>query len=141
MRMNIKQYQGADKNARLLEADPHQIILMLMDGVLERMAIAKGCIERDDIQGKSNAINRAVSLISGLQGSLDFDAEPQVSQSFDNFYDLMTRRLIEASASRDVVIINELIDLFVPLRDAWRDMPEDKKAEGMEQLSRKSETA
>ncbi|WP_406666981.1 flagellar export chaperone FliS [Gallaecimonas sp. GXIMD1310] len=141
MRMNIKQYQGADKNARLLEADPHQIILMLMDGVLERMAIAKGCIERNDIQGKSNAINRTVSLISGLQGSLDFDAEPEVSQSFDNFYDLMTRRLIEASASRDVAIINELIDLFVPLRDAWRDMPEDKKAEGLEQLSRKSETA
>ncbi|WKE66721.1 flagellar export chaperone FliS [Gallaecimonas kandeliae] len=138
MRTNIRQYQGADMDARLLEADPHQVILMLMNGVLEKMAVAKGCIERNDIQGKSKAINSAVSLISGLQGVLDFDSEPEVSQVFSNFYDLMSRKLLEASASREIAAFDELTELFTPLRNAWRDMPQEHKQEGLEKLRQKA---
>lgn len=134
MRMNIKQYQGADKDARLMDASPHQIILMLMDGVLEKIAIAKGSIERGDIQGKSHAINRAIAIISGLQGVLDDKSEPDVSQRFSDFYDLMTQGLVEASASRDIAKLDELSQLFIPLRDAWRDMPEPHKQEGMDKI-------
>ncbi|WP_170164148.1 flagellar export chaperone FliS [Gallaecimonas pentaromativorans] len=136
--MNIKQYQGADKNARLLNADPHQVILMLMDGVLEKIAVAKGCVERQDIQGKSQAINSAVSLISGLQGVLDFDSEPEVSQNFASFYDVMIRKLLEVSASREPSAFDELHELFSPLRNAWRDMPQEHKDQGMEKLRQKA---
>ncbi|WP_115719229.1 flagellar export chaperone FliS [Gallaecimonas mangrovi] len=134
MRMNLRQYQGADKNARLMEANPHQIILMLMDGVLEKIAVAKGCIERKDIEGKSNAINRAIALISGLQGVLDTDSEPEVSQRFSDFYDVMTEGLVDASASRDTEKLEQLMQLFRPLRDAWRDMPDPQKQEGLDKL-------
>ncbi|EKE75440.1 flagellar export chaperone FliS [Gallaecimonas xiamenensis] len=138
MRMNMKQYQGADRNARLLNANPHQVILMLMDGVLEKIAVAKGCLERNDIPGKSQAIDKAIGLISGLQGVLDTESAPEASKNFSAFYDVMTQGLIEASAGRDVEQLDHLIKLFLPLRDAWRDMPEAQKQEGLNLIQQKA---
>lgn len=140
MRLNIKQYQGTARATQLLEADPHQIILALMDGAIEKMAIAKGCMERNDISGKSTAISRAVAIIGGLQGALDFQANAQVARNFNDFYEFVIGSLVEASATRNAEQLETLITLFTPLRDAWRDMPPAAKAEGIDALQRKSQT-
>ena len=46
-------------------ANPHRLVQMLMEGALDKVATAKGCIERKDFAGKSRQISWAMSIISG----------------------------------------------------------------------------
>ncbi|HHI75555.1 MAG TPA: flagellar protein FliS, partial [Gammaproteobacteria bacterium] len=34
-------------------ATPHRLVQMLMEGALDKMATAKGCMQREDLAGKS----------------------------------------------------------------------------------------
>ena len=54
-------------------ADNVQLIQMLFDGLAESLATARGHIENDNIQEKSNALSRASRILVGLQGALDFE--------------------------------------------------------------------
>ena len=42
-------YQKVGLDSALANASPHQQVLMLLNGALERIATAKGAIERNDI--------------------------------------------------------------------------------------------
>jgi flagellar protein FliS len=53
--VNKKAIEGYGRGAVESEVDyasPHRIIQMLLDGALEKVATAKGCIERNDVVEK-----------------------------------------------------------------------------------------
>ena len=47
---NIKAYTASNLAADLATADPHRVIQLMMQGCLERLAQAKGAIERQDME-------------------------------------------------------------------------------------------
>ena len=69
---NLKAYKTNSIEADLSVADPHRVIQLMMQGLLERLAQAKGAIERRDYSAKSIFISKSMALINGLQDSLDF---------------------------------------------------------------------
>ena len=86
MRQNLKAYKKVNIESSMLAADPHQVVLMMLDGALESIALAKGAIERKDLANKSKMMTKAVNILSALRSALDKDAEPKVSENFDNLY-------------------------------------------------------
>lgn len=136
MRGNIRSYVQVNTQASLADADPHKVIEVMMTAALDHIGKAKGAIERKDIPAKARSINRAVAIVAGLQGALDHSANPQFAQSMDDVYSYMKTRLIEASASMDISILDELYQLFFPIVDAWRAIPEAAKQEA---ISRRKE--
>ena len=44
-------------------ADPHGLVLMLMDAAVERMTVARGCIERKDVVRKAKLLHSCVQII------------------------------------------------------------------------------
>ena len=42
MRRNLKAYNNVNIESTMLAADPHKVVLMMLDGALESMAQAKG---------------------------------------------------------------------------------------------------
>ena len=48
----LRQYQKVGAHAQTSEASPHRLVQMLMEGGLDRIAQAKGAIERKDIPGQ-----------------------------------------------------------------------------------------
>lgn len=44
-------------------ATPHRLVQMLMEGALEKIAIAKGAIERHNIEQRQHNVTWAVSII------------------------------------------------------------------------------
>lgn len=133
MRQNLKAYRQVSNNASLQEADCHQVINMLMRGALERMAQAKGAIQRNDITEKHDRINKAIGIIYGLQDGLDFDADREISSNFHELYDYMVRRLIDAGAEMSVEPIDECIALLAPIAEAWASIPESVKQDVIRQ--------
>ncbi|MEX0584513.1 MAG: flagellar export chaperone FliS [Natronospirillum sp.] len=113
-----KQYQTVGTETSIMDADPHRLIQLLIDGALDRMAAAKGHIERGEIEQRNKMINAAIKIISGLQESLNMDAG-EVALNLERLYDYMTRRLFEANLKNDGDIIDEVARLLTEIKTAW----------------------
>ncbi|MCP4995412.1 MAG: flagellar protein FliS, partial [Gammaproteobacteria bacterium] len=55
----------------------------------------------------------------GLQSSLDMEAGGEISHNLDNLYDYMVRRLGEAGASNNPVLLDEVASLLTEVKSAW----------------------
>ncbi len=128
----VAQYQQASKQYSLLGADPHEVILVLMNAVIDTLAVAKGHIDRKNFEGKSEAINKAIRVIGGLQDGLNLDVDNEFGNNMNSLYDYMVRRLTEANAELSIDKINEVAQLLIPIRDAWREIPEVEKQKGFQ---------
>lgn len=137
MRTNIKTYQNINVESGINASDPHTIISMLFDGILQSVSVAKGAIERKDLATKSIQLNKAMSILRSLQDSLDHDSEPKISDNFNDLYAFCIDRLTEVSVSLDSSIIDEVVDLLKPLAEAWKNIPEDDKQAGFSLLKSK----
>ena len=141
MRKNLKAYKQVGVNSSLLESNPHQIILMMFDGMLQGIAEAKGAIERKDYELKSKSMTKAINILEALRQSLDFDNQPEISGNFDVMYSYCIDKLLDISVSLDISVIPEVVNMLKPLRDAWFAMPESSKQEGLSLLSEKNKLA
>lgn len=122
----IQQYQtvGAQSAAY---ADPHRLVQMLMDGAIDRMAQAKGAIQRGDAAAKGSLIGKAIAIIGGLQGSLDNDAGGEIADNLERLYDYMQRRLLQANLRSDIAALDEVSGLLREIRSAWVAIPADAR--------------
>lgn len=132
---NLKAYKTTSLDAELAVADPHRVIQMLMQGLLERLAQAKGAIERRDFSGKSTAISKAMAIINGLQDSLDL-SYGQIPQDLYALYDYMKDRLMDASKNMDCEAIDEVANLMITIKSAWDNIPDAEKQKAFEQQSK-----
>ena len=118
-------YSTVSVHGGVAAADPQRLILLLMDGALERIAGARGCMERTDIGSKAQLLNRAIQIVGELRGSLDVTKGAEIAANLDALYDYMCRRLLEASLKNDVKVLDEVAKLLRELRDAWSQLPKE----------------
>lgn len=119
----LKSYENVALRSAVLEATPHQLVQMLMDGALDRIARAKGCMSRGEIAAKGAHIARAVAIVNGLRRDLDMERGGEISANLDALYEYMSRRLLEANAKNDRGILEEVAGLLREIRDAWAQIP------------------
>ena len=119
----VNQYQSAD-NSSIEYADPHELILRLMNGAIERIAQAKGAMQHRDVQQKGECIGKAISIIGGLEGCLDHSQEGNLSINLSALYQYMIMSLTQANISGDIAKLNETSDLLLEIKSAWEQIPE-----------------
>ena len=112
-------YQSVSVHGSVAGADPHRLVLMLMDGVLERLVIALACIERGDIGRKAQLLHSCTTLIAELRGSLNMKGGGEIARNLSDLYEYMARQLIRANAENKVEIIREVTSLLAEVRGAW----------------------
>lgn len=105
-------------------ASPHRLVQMLMEGVLDKVATAKGCVQRQDLAGKSQQITWASSILNGLRASIDAEQGGEIAANLDDLYSYMLQRLIDANVSNTVEPLDEVMSLMVEIKGAWDAMPE-----------------
>lgn len=128
---NLKAYKQNVLDAEMSVADPHRVIQLMMNGFLERLALAKGAIDRKDYEAKSVAVSKAHALLNGLQDSLDM-SQGEISEQLYSLYDYMKRRLMEASVNLDKAALDEIANLMITIKTAWDKIPEEEKRKGYE---------
>jgi flagellar protein FliS len=129
MNARVNKYKKEAAKTQLADADPYQVIQMLMAGVLENLAAAKGAIERRDLEAKSKAISKATSIITALRASLDFEVGGELSQNLNALYDYMAERLVDASVENNADIVMEVANLFREIKTAWDAIPVEARIE------------
>ncbi|MGL4752319.1 MAG: flagellar export chaperone FliS [Aeromonadaceae bacterium] len=133
---NLKAYKTTSLDAEMAVADPHRVIQMLMQGLLERLAQAKGAIERRDYSAKSTSISKAMAIINGLQDSLDL-SYGQIPQDLYALYDYMKDRLMDASRNMTCEPIDEVANLIITIKSAWDNIPDTEKQKAFVQQQAK----
>lgn len=116
----LKTYARMDVETGIAGATPEMLIVMLYDGVLRSIAIAKVKMEAGDQQAKGQAISKAIGIIDqGLRGSLDTAAGGELGANLSDLYEYMTHRLLLANLRNDLSMLDEVADLMRSLKTAW----------------------
>ncbi|WP_312924738.1 flagellar export chaperone FliS [Stutzerimonas nitrititolerans] len=115
----MKQYQSVNTNAQLVDATPHRLIQMLMEGGLTRLAQAKGAMERNDVALKGALIGKTIDIVGGLRQGLNLEAGGEVAANLDSLYIYMTTRLVEANRKNDPTILDEVAGLLREIKSGW----------------------
>ncbi|MCW3147898.1 flagellar export chaperone FliS [Stutzerimonas stutzeri] len=115
----MRQYQQVGVKVQVNEADPHRLIQMLMQGGLDRIAQAKGAMEREAFAEKGALIGKAINIIAGLRDVLDKDAGGELAGNLDRLYEYMTMRLFEAGRHNDVSKLDEVARLLAEVKEGW----------------------
>jgi flagellar protein FliS len=114
-----RQYQQLDTQSSIEAATPHRLIQLMMERALAKIGIARGHLQRGEVGEKGSNIGDAISIINGLQASLNHKADETMSANFDALYAYMMRRLLEANLRDDAEILDEVSGLLQELKEAW----------------------
>jgi flagellar protein FliS len=112
-------YQSVSAHGNVASADSHRLVLMLMDGVMDRLAQARGCLERQDIGRKAKLLHSCVTLITELRGSLNISKGGDLARNLSELYEYMMRQLMRANAEDNADFIREVASLLGEIRGAW----------------------
>ncbi|MFT5676418.1 MAG: flagellar protein FliS [Paraglaciecola sp.] len=137
----INAYKKGNLKQDIAQADPHKLTLMLMQGALDRVAISKGCMERKDYAGKAEHMSRASAIIMNLRDTLDMANGSEISVNLFELYDYMIQRLIDANVQNNLKIMDEVINLMLPIKTAWSQIPEAAKQDAYEMQRQKRQAA
>jgi flagellar protein FliS len=116
---SLAAYHSVSVHGSVANADPHAMVQMLMDGAAERMATARGCIERGEIARKAKLLHSCVTLIAELRGNLNMTEGGPLAQNLSALYDYMARQLMLANVENDGAKISEVLGLLNEIRGAW----------------------
>lgn len=119
LRRGINQYQSVSIKSNVEDATPYQLIQMLMSGALEKIALAKGHMERNNVAAKGEHISWAISIIGGLQASLNLEQGGELASNLDALYEYMTRRLLEANIQNNPALLDEVSRLMKEIKEGW----------------------
>lgn len=108
------------ENQSVMTASPGELTLMLYNGCIKFIKMGIQFIEEQETEKAHNAILRAQAIIEELEVTLDMQYE--LSESIQQLYDYMGRRLVEANISKDLDILQEVKELMVELRDTWMEV-------------------
>jgi flagellar protein FliS len=120
---NLAAYRSTSVHTGVAASDPHRLIVMLMDGALERIATARGQMKNGAGADKGPLLHRAVAIIDELRNSLNFKAGGDISNNLDALYDYMCVRIMQANASNKPEWLDEVSRLLGEVRAAWLALP------------------
>lgn len=115
----LNEYQTNHIQGKVAASSPHGLVAMLLQGILDKLAKAKGAIARNDIASRGQEISASIRIVDNLRASLDLENGGNIANSLHALYDYMERRLVQANASADPGIINEVARLVEEIKVAW----------------------
>ena len=102
----IKQYQANN----ITTATPEKLMVMLFDGAIQFLQKAKSAIEEKNLQERATNIESARKIIRELMRTIDLENGNDVSKSLFRLYNRMVMKLIKANVSKNVSLIDEVLE-------------------------------
>jgi len=108
------------KQVQVKTANKEKLLIMLYQGCIKFLRLAKKSIEEEDIQGANNYIIRSQDIIRELMNTLDMEKGGEVATNLYSLYDFMNRKLIEANVDKDIEKIETVEEMMMELLESWK---------------------
>lgn len=112
-------YQAYQQNS-VQTASPGELTLMLYNGCLKFIKLAKRAIDNEDVENKNLNIQKAQKIIQELMVTLN--PEYEISKQMMPLYEYMHYQLIQANTKNDSALLTEVEGLVVEFRDTWKEV-------------------
>ena len=112
-------YQQVDLDAQAAAASPHQLVVMLIDGLLNEIERTRGHMTAGRLEQKGTSIAKSMNILIGLDSALDQERGGEVAQNLHQLYDFCQIELYQASLNNDVDKLTNVERVMGNIRDGW----------------------
>ncbi|MCB1671531.1 MAG: flagellar export chaperone FliS [Gammaproteobacteria bacterium] len=123
----VNHYQKIEVETRVSSSNPHSLVTMLFDGLLEKLARATGAIARGNVAEKGQALSASIKIVDGLRASLDYEKGGEIAANLGAMYDYIERRLLEANTQSSSEIVAEVASLIKQIKSGWDAIPTESR--------------
>jgi len=121
-RQEFNGYGEADLAIRTAAATPHQLVIMLFNGLMDELVRAKGHISSQRYERKATSISKCIDILNALTSALDYERGGELALQLAGLYDYCVYRLYDASNSMSVEQIAEVEAILGNIREGWEGM-------------------
>ena len=107
------------KETSINTASKEEITLMLYEGCIKFMNLARIGIEEKNIQKANENLIKAQNIVTELDITLNMDIP--ISKNFHQLYDFVLSRLIDANIQKKEEFVDDAKMVIVDLRDGWKE--------------------
>lgn len=108
------------KENSVSSATPEELTLMLYDGAIKFMNIAKFSIEKKEMEKAHHSLVRAQDIINELNYSLDMKYE--ISGEMRDLYDFILTNLVDGNLQKNIKPIDDALSITTEMRDTWKEV-------------------
>ena len=112
-------YQQVDLDAQAASANPHQLVVMLIDGLLDEIERVRGHLAANRLAEKGLGINKCMNILIGLSSALDEENGGEIAENLRQLYDFCQVELYYTSVQNDATRLDNLERVMGNIREGW----------------------
>ena len=116
--MAINNPFAAYQQTSVFTAAPEELTLMLYNGCLRFIKLARQAMKQNNLEAKNENIVKAQNIIQEL--SITLNREIEISEQMSSIYDYIRRRLIDANVQNNGEFLDEAEKLVTEFRHTWK---------------------
>ena len=121
-RSPLEQYGNVQHDARAEFATAHAKTLLLFDGAIDYIGVARQAITRSDYELKGKMISKSIAVVNGLKDCLDL-SHGELPNNLRDLYEYIADQLFKANRSSDREAIESVQSLLKTIRESWAQIP------------------
>lgn len=122
MNVGIKaftEYQQTNAATAVMDASPHQLTQLLLKAAMDKLSVAVGAVERNDIQLRVASIAKAIDIVIELKSTLDLEKGGDVAAELDRLYQFVLDQLLDANLQSDTSKLQAAREIIGTIHEAW----------------------
>jgi flagellar secretion chaperone FliS len=100
-------------------AAPLELVIALYDAAIEDVRRALAAAQQNKLEERAHRMSHALLVLQQLQGTLDFERGGRSARQFEQFYNLVRAKLLQAQISNSGDLLREQIRYLSEVRDCW----------------------
>ena len=112
-------YQAVDLTSRIEAASPHGLVVVMFDELLKALDAMAAAARIKDFGQRGTKQARALSILHGLEGSLDFETGGEIAESLATIYAQARFLIIDAARSNNIDRILRAREMLSQIASAW----------------------
>jgi flagellar protein FliS len=126
--MNQNQIAALYRQVSTRGASPVGLVVQLYDIIFSDLQRALEALAAGDIERRTAKLSHALLVIAELQNTLDHERGGEVARRLKNFYNVTRGMILEANIRCSAEAIQKIMDLYMPLRQAWQQVEQEISA-------------
>ncbi len=114
-----KSYRNVDLSSRIEGASAHALVAILFEELLKSMDALIVLMRRGDWAQRAARQGRTLSILQGLETSLDFDKGGDIARDLALVYREARRMVMEGSRTNDLPKIEQARAMIGEINSAW----------------------
>ena len=112
-------YQQVDLDAQAASANPHQLVVMLIDGLLDEIERVRGHLAANRLAEKGIGIHKCMNILIGLSSALDEENGGEIAENLRQLYDFCQVELYYTSVQNDATRLDNVERVMGNIREGW----------------------